>query len=121
MRNRIFLKLMAAFAVVIVAATVTLDVSIRHAWDGSLRQEVERNLRQKTQMLANRVNSVRELSAPSQTTTPQQQWQTISSQEAQASGARATCSSNTSWMAPTRNATCSRPGPAITVVACLTV
>jgi two-component system phosphate regulon sensor histidine kinase PhoR len=89
-RNRIFLKLMAAFALVIAAATVTLDVSIRHAWEGSLRQEIERNLRNKTQMLANRVNSVRELPAPNQTSAPQQSWQDIALQEAQAASARAT-------------------------------
>jgi two-component system, OmpR family, phosphate regulon sensor histidine kinase PhoR len=89
-RNRIFLKLMAAFALVIAAATVTLDVSIRHAWEGSLRQEIERNLRNKTQMLANRVNSVRELAAPPQISAPQQPWQGIALQEAQAAGARAT-------------------------------
>jgi hypothetical protein len=37
-RNRIFLKLVAAFVVVIAAATVTLDISIRRAWEDSLRQ-----------------------------------------------------------------------------------
>jgi two-component system, OmpR family, phosphate regulon sensor histidine kinase PhoR len=89
-RNRIFLKLMAAFALVIAAATVTLDVSIRHAWEGSLRQEIERSLRNKTQMLANRVNSVRELAAPPQISARQQPWQGIALQEAQAAGARAT-------------------------------
>ena len=93
MRNRIFLKLLAAFALVIAAATVTLDVSIRHAWEGSLRQEVERNLRQKTLMFANRVSSVRELTSPSQTATsgsPPQLLQNIALQEAHAAGARAT-------------------------------
>ena len=93
MRNRIFLKLLAAFALVIAAATVTLDVSIRHAWEDSLRQEIERNLRQKTMMLANRVNSVREMPSPSQTGTsdsPQQVLQNVALQEAQAAGARAT-------------------------------
>ena len=82
MRNRIFLKLMAAFALVIAAATVTLDVSIRHAWEDSLRQEIERNLRQKTQMFADRVNAVRD--------SPSASWQDIVSQAAQAAGARAT-------------------------------
>ena len=82
MRNRIFLKLMAALALVIAAATVTLDVSIRHAWEDSLRQEIERNLRQKTQMFADRVNAVRD--------SPSASWQDIVSQAAQAAGARAT-------------------------------
>jgi two-component system phosphate regulon sensor histidine kinase PhoR len=81
-RNRIFLKLMAALALVIAAATVTLDVSIRHAWEDSLRQEIERNLRQKTQMFADRVNAVRD--------SPSASWQDIVSQAAQAAGARAT-------------------------------
>ena len=93
MRNRIFLKLLAAFALVIAAATVTLDVSIRHAWEGSLRQEVERNLRQKTLMFANRVSSVRELTAPSENATsgsPPQLLQNIALEEAHAAGARAT-------------------------------
>ena len=33
MRNRIFFKLLAAFVLVIVAATITLDISIRRAWE----------------------------------------------------------------------------------------
>ena len=35
MRNRIFFKLLAAFALVIAAATVTLDFSVRRAWDAA--------------------------------------------------------------------------------------
>ena len=92
MRNRIFLKLLAAFAVVIAAATATLDISIRHAWEASLHQEIERNLRQKTLMLANRVNSLDE-TPPSQTKPDgvnQLPLQNTARQEAQASGARAT-------------------------------
>jgi two-component system phosphate regulon sensor histidine kinase PhoR len=84
-RNRILLKLMAAFALVIAAATVTLDVSIRHAWEDSLRQEIERNLRQKTQMFADRVNAVHDSPSASQLA-----WRDIASQAAQAAGARAT-------------------------------
>jgi two-component system, OmpR family, phosphate regulon sensor histidine kinase PhoR len=34
-RNRIFFKLLAAFALVIAAATVTLDFSVRRAWDAA--------------------------------------------------------------------------------------
>jgi len=79
-RNRIFFKLLAAFALVIAAATVTLDFSIRRAWESSLRQEIERNLRQKTAMFANRVNSDRS----------QHSLRDIVSQEGQAAGARAT-------------------------------
>lgn len=86
MRNRIFLKLLAAFALVIAAATVTLDVSIRNAWEASLRQEIEQNLKQKTLMLANRVNGIRAISPPSS----QPLLKDVVFQEAQAAGARAT-------------------------------
>jgi len=79
-RNRIFFKLLAAFALVIAAATVTLDFSIRRAWESSLRQEIERNLRQKTLMFANRVNSDRS----------QHSLRDMVAQEGQAAGARAT-------------------------------
>ncbi len=79
MSNRIFFKLLAAFVLVIVAATATLDFSIRRAWESSLRQEIERDLRQKAVMLANRVNTDREHDV-----------QDIVSQEGQAAGARAT-------------------------------
>jgi two-component system phosphate regulon sensor histidine kinase PhoR len=85
-RNRIFVKLMVAFALVILAATVTLDVSIRHVWDESIRQGIESNLRQKTLMLANRVNSALALS----TSSTQPSLSELASQEAQAAGARAT-------------------------------
>ena len=79
MRNRIFFKLLAVFALVIAAVTVTLDFSIRSAWETSLRQEIERQLRQKAVMFAERVNTDR-----------QHNLQDIVSQEAQAAGARAT-------------------------------
>jgi two-component system phosphate regulon sensor histidine kinase PhoR len=73
------LRLVAAFAVVIVVATVTLDFSIRRAWENSLRQEIDRSLKQKTGMVANRVNTDREHNL-----------QDIVSQAGQAAGARAT-------------------------------
>ena len=79
MRNRIFFKLLAAFVLVIATATATLDFSIRRTWEASLRQEIERNLRQKTVMLANRVNTDRK-----------HDLQEVVSQEGQAAGARAT-------------------------------
>jgi len=78
-RNRIFFKLLAVFALVIAAVTLTLDFSTRRAWESSLRQEIERQLQQKAVMLAERVNSDRQHSL-----------QDIVSQEAQAAGARAT-------------------------------
>ena len=80
MRKRLFLRLLAAFALVIAAATVTLDFSIRRAWESSLRQEIVGSLRQKTLMLANRVNS----------TDREHNLQDMVSQEGHAAGARAT-------------------------------
>jgi two-component system phosphate regulon sensor histidine kinase PhoR len=73
------LRLVAAFALVIAATTATLDFSTRRAWESSFRQEIDRNLRQKTLMFANRVNTDRERSL-----------QDIASEEGQAAGARAT-------------------------------
>ncbi|MGA2695712.1 MAG: ATP-binding protein [Terriglobales bacterium] len=57
MRNRIFFKFAAAFAVVIAGATFALDISIRDAWKHSLLQQIQRDLEQKTAMFANRVNA----------------------------------------------------------------
>ncbi|MFZ0285725.1 MAG: ATP-binding protein, partial [Terriglobales bacterium] len=54
------------------------------AWEDSLRQEIERNLKQKTEMFADRVNTDREHGI-----------QDIVSQEGQAAGARATAISST--------------------------
>jgi two-component system phosphate regulon sensor histidine kinase PhoR len=73
------LRLLAAFVLVIATATATLDFTTRRAWESSLRQEIVRNLRQKTVMFANRVNTDRERNL-----------QDIVSQEGQAAGARAT-------------------------------
>jgi two-component system phosphate regulon sensor histidine kinase PhoR len=58
-RNGIFLKLMAAFIVVIVVAAVMFDLMLGGAWEDSLRSEIERNLIQKTQLLAHRVETDR--------------------------------------------------------------
>ena len=79
MRSRIFLKLLAVFVLVIAAAVVTVDFSIRGAWEKSLRQEIERNLTQKTALLAHRVDTDRSHSLTE-----------IAAQEALAAGARAT-------------------------------
>jgi two-component system phosphate regulon sensor histidine kinase PhoR len=78
-RNRIFFKLLAAFLVVIVAAAVIFDVMIGGAWEASLRAEIERNLTQKTQLLAHRVENDRTRSLAD-----------IAAQEGQAAGARVT-------------------------------
>lgn len=79
MRSRIFIKMLAAFAVVIAAATATLDYSVRRAWEHSLMQEIERNLQQKTLMFGDLVNTDRA-----------QTLQQIASQAAHLAGARAT-------------------------------
>jgi two-component system, OmpR family, phosphate regulon sensor histidine kinase PhoR len=80
-KNRIFFKLVFVFALVIAAATLSLDVAITHAWESSLRQQIEGNLRQKTAMFALRVAA-----APLSSTDLKQLARGI----AEASGARAT-------------------------------
>jgi len=79
-RSGIFLKLMAAFLVVILAAAVTFDVTLGGAWQASLRNEIERNLVQKTQLLAHRVETDRSGHSLAD----------IAAQEAQSAGARVT-------------------------------
>ncbi len=79
MRSRIFVKLLVMFALVIAAATVTVDLSVRPAWEDSLSREISRNLTQKTLLFAHRVDTDRSYSL-----------QDVASQEGQAAGARAT-------------------------------
>ena len=79
MRNRLFFKLLAAFLLVIAAATAALDLSVRHAWENSLQQQIASDLRQKTLLLANRVG-----------TDHQHSMQEVAVQEAAAAGARVT-------------------------------
>ncbi len=57
MKSRIFLKLLAASLVLIAACTLTMNVLTRKAWEGMLRGEIERSLREKTLMFAARVGS----------------------------------------------------------------
>jgi len=70
---------MAAFLVVIVAAAVLFDLMLGGAWEASLRSEIERNLIQKTQLLAHRVETDHTHSLAD-----------IAAQEGQAAGARVT-------------------------------
>lgn len=70
---------MLIFGVVIGVTTITLQFSIRRVWERTLREEIERNLKQKTLLFAQRVESDREHALPD-----------IAAQEAQAAGARAT-------------------------------
>jgi len=71
---------MAAFLVVILAAAVMFDLMLGGAWQASLRSEIERNLIQKTQLLAHRVETDRSGHSLAD----------IAAQEGQAAGARVT-------------------------------
>jgi two-component system phosphate regulon sensor histidine kinase PhoR len=79
MKNRIFFKLLAVFLIVIAATALVMDLMLGSAWEASLRNEIERNLRQKTLMFAHRVESDHAHSLAE-----------IAAQEGQAAGARAT-------------------------------
>jgi two-component system, OmpR family, phosphate regulon sensor histidine kinase PhoR len=78
-RNRIFFKMLAASAIVVVVAAITMDVTIRRVWESSLRDEIQRGLTARTRLFANRVEIDHQRSL-----------QDITSQEALAAGARAT-------------------------------
>ena len=79
MRNRIFFKLLLAFLPVILVTMITLDTAVRRAWEGTLRDEIQRSLAQKAVLFANRVEIDRTHSL-----------QDIAAQEGHAAGARAT-------------------------------
>ncbi len=79
MRSRIFLKLMLVFLLVIGVTAITLQITVRKFWEQTLREQIERNLKQKTLMFAHRVESDRQLALVD-----------ITAQEGQAAGARAT-------------------------------
>ncbi|HKF23026.1 MAG TPA: ATP-binding protein [Candidatus Angelobacter sp.] len=57
MTNRIFLKVLAAFVAVIAVATLTMDISIRHTWENSLRNDIEHLLGQNVQTFALRIEN----------------------------------------------------------------
>jgi two-component system phosphate regulon sensor histidine kinase PhoR len=50
--NRIFLKALIAFGLVILAATLTLDIVIRRTWENSVQNEIEQLLVQNVQSFA---------------------------------------------------------------------
>jgi two-component system, OmpR family, phosphate regulon sensor histidine kinase PhoR len=79
LKNRIFFKLLAVFLIVIAATAAILDVMLGNAWEGSLRTEIERNLKQKTLLFAHRVEIDHTHTLAD-----------ISAQEGLAAGARAT-------------------------------
>jgi two-component system phosphate regulon sensor histidine kinase PhoR len=57
MSSRIFLKALAAFVFVIAAATLTLDIGIRHTWENSLQNDIERLLVQNATGFALRIQN----------------------------------------------------------------
>mgnify|MGYP005817272009 CR=1 FL=1 len=59
MKSRIFLKLIFSALAVIAVCVVTMDIMIRHAWEAMLRSEIETSLREKTLMLASRVQEAK--------------------------------------------------------------
>jgi len=79
LRSRIFFKLMVVFLVVIAVTAITLQWTVHKVWERTLRREIERDLAQKAQMFAYRVDADRQHSLAD-----------IASQEGQAAGARAT-------------------------------
>ena len=79
MRSRIFVKLMFVFLLVIGATAIMLQLTVHNVWERTLREQIERNLKQKTLMFAYRVEADRQHSLAD-----------IAAQEGQAAGARAT-------------------------------
>jgi len=79
LRSRIFVKLMFVFLLVIGVTAITLQLTVHKVWERTLREQIERNLKQKTLMFAHRVETDRQHSLAD-----------ITSQEGQAAGARAT-------------------------------
>ena len=79
MRNRIFLYLLTACVLLIATVAIAVNFSVRRAWESSVRDNIERNLRQKTVMLAHRIDTDRQNALTE-----------IVSQEAHTAGARAT-------------------------------
>jgi len=54
-KSRIFLKLLVGALVILAACTLSLDLLIGRAWETMLRSQMESSLRQKTRMLASRL------------------------------------------------------------------
>jgi two-component system phosphate regulon sensor histidine kinase PhoR len=79
LRSRIFFKLMFVFLLVIGASAAALQWTVHAVWERTLREQIERNLRQKTLMFAYRVEADGQHSLGD-----------IVAEEGQAAGARAT-------------------------------
>src|SRR5271157_1427323 len=70
---------MVVFLLVIGATAITLQLTVHRVWERTLREQIERNLKEKTLMFAHRVETDRQHALAD-----------ITSQEGQAAGARAT-------------------------------
>jgi two-component system, OmpR family, phosphate regulon sensor histidine kinase PhoR len=79
LRSRIFVKLMFVFLLVIGISAITLRLTVHKVWERTLHEQIERSLKEKAVMFANRVEADRQHSLAD-----------ITSQEGQAAGARAT-------------------------------
>jgi len=79
MKNRIFFKMLAVFVIVIGLTAALFDFMLGRAWEASLRNQIERDLTQKTLLFAHRVGTDKTHSLSE-----------IAAQEGQAAGARAT-------------------------------
>jgi two-component system phosphate regulon sensor histidine kinase PhoR len=79
LRSRIFFKLMLVFLLVIALTAITLQWTVHKVWVRTLNEQIERNLRQKAELFAYRVENDRQHTLAD-----------ITSQEGQAAGARAT-------------------------------
>ena len=75
MRKRIFVKLMFVLLLVIGVTAITLQLTVRRVWERTLREQIERNLKEKTLMFAHRVDADRQRSLAD-----------IAAQEGQAAG-----------------------------------
>jgi len=60
MKNRIFLKALAAFTAVIAVATLTMYISVGRTWEDSLRSDIERLLVQNAEGFALRIQNDRQ-------------------------------------------------------------
>ena len=57
MKHSVFVKLMAFFLIVIALAVITMEITVRSAWERSLYAEIERDLTGKTHLFASRIQT----------------------------------------------------------------
>jgi two-component system phosphate regulon sensor histidine kinase PhoR len=56
-KHSVFVKLMAFFLIVIALAVITMEITVRSAWERSLYAEIERDLTGKTHLFASRIQT----------------------------------------------------------------